>query len=189
MMVKSREVEAQSPRSYGRFAAVAPGSVNPEGWLRQFAQTNADGWLLRYARMRDPEVYSLLWDRVQSLQGYWDSSCDFAGYFADGLVRYSHLLPESQLAAEMDDWLRRVLASQDPDGYLGPFERDVRNVQILEAFTIAIVIEALLQHYRSTGDGALLRSCEEAFQPLLEHWRGGGLRDTTRACTSCTVRT
>ncbi len=120
---------------------------------------------------------SLLWDRVQSLQGYWDSSCDFAGYFADGLVRYSHLLPESQLAAEMDDWLRRVLASQDPDGYLGPFERDVRNVQILEAFTIAIVIEALLQHYRLTGDGALLRSCEEAFQPLLEHWRGGGLRD------------
>ena len=95
-----------SPRSYARFTELPPGAIQPEGWLRQYTQINADGWLLRYAQMRDPELYSVFWDRVASLEGYWDLSCDFAGYFADGLVRYAQLVPESDLAAELDEWLR-----------------------------------------------------------------------------------
>ena len=170
-----------SPRSYARFTELPPGAIQPEGWLRQYTQINADGWLLRYAQMRDPELYSVFWDRVASLEGYWDSSCDFAGYFADGLVRYAQLVPESDLAAELDEWLGRVLASQDPDGYLGPFEPTARNTQILEAFTIGILVEALLQRYEFTADPEILSASERAMRALMKHWRPDGERSDVRS--------
>ena len=175
-MANQKHGKKDPGKSYGRFRSLAPGHIQPEGWLQNFARTNADGWLLRYAHMRDPEIYSLLWNRVESLQGYWDSSCDFAGYFADGLVRYSHLVPDSRLAQELDGWLKQVIASQGNDGYLGPFKPGARHIQILEAYTIAIVVEALLQHYHYTGDASLLKASERAFRYLLEHWGNGGLR-------------
>ena len=170
-----------SPRSYARFTELPPGAIQPDGWLRQYARINADGWLLRYAKMRDPELYSILWDRVASLEGYWDSSCDFAGYFADGLVRYAQLVPESDLATELDEWLSRLLDSQDPDGYLGPFEPDARNTQILEAFTIGILVEALLQRYEFTADPEILRAAERAMRALMKQWRPDGERSNVRS--------
>ena len=114
-----------SPRSYARFTELPPGAIQPEGWLRQYARKStptAGSCATRKCAI--PSSTQIFWDRVASLEGYWDSSCDFAGYFADGLVRYAQLVPESDLAAELDEWLGRVLASQDPDGYLGPFEPD-----------------------------------------------------------------
>ena len=170
-----------SPRSYARFTELPPGAIQPEGWLRQYTRINADGWLLRYAQMRDPELYSIFWDRVASLEGYWDSSCDFAGYFADGLIRYAQLVPESDLATELDEWLGRLLASQDPDGYLGPFEPDARNTQILEAFTIGILVEALLQRYEFTADPEILSASERAMRALMKHWRAGDERSDVRS--------
>src|ERR1019366_8904185 len=45
-------------KAYSHFARLPPGSVVPSGWLLQYAQINADTWILDYARHRDPGVYS-----------------------------------------------------------------------------------------------------------------------------------
>src|SRR5215469_13270671 len=36
-------------KAFSQFTRMPGGSIRPEGWLRRYAQTNADGWILKHA--------------------------------------------------------------------------------------------------------------------------------------------
>jgi DUF1680 family protein len=145
-------------------------------------QVNADGWLLHYARNRDVGVYAKFWQRNETAAVVFDEHnqtltlCDYTAYFADGLMRYSQLCPDSELAREAKPWLERLLASQDADGYLGAFAPQARWQHWLEVFSQSLTLEALLFRYECTGERSLLRACERAARPLLGAWRHPGRR-------------
>jgi uncharacterized protein len=162
--------------SYARLHPLPPGSIRPAGWLRQYAEMNANAWLLRYARARDPEVYGKFWHRNPSAKVTFDENnvtqvlCDYTAYFADGLLHYAALLPDSPLAAEAEPWMDQLLASQDADGYLGAFQPQARWQHWLEIFSQALTLEALLHRYELTGERRLLDACERAAQLQLAAW-------------------
>ncbi len=152
----------------------------PAGWLKRWARINADGWLLRYARHREPGVYDKLWNRNTASKITFTENnetvilCDYTAYFADGLMRYAALCPDSELAREAEPWLERLLASQDADGYLGAFQPQARWQHWLEIFSQSLSLEALLYRYEATGDAALLEACERAAMPLQQAWYRAG---------------
>ena len=117
---------------YARLHSLSPASIAPEGWLLRYAGLNAQAWLLHYATSQDPEVYGKFWHRNPSARVTFDANnvtqvlCDYTAYFADGLLHNAILFPQSALAAAAGQWVERLLASQDPDGYLGAFEPAAR---------------------------------------------------------------
>jgi hypothetical protein len=162
---------------FGRFSTLEPGAIQPQGWLKQWAQINADGWLLSCARSRQPGVYDKFWNRNPSAAIQFSENnetltlCDYTAYFADGLVHYASLCPDSELACvEVVPWLERLLASQDADGYLGAFAPGGRWQHWLEVFSQALTIEALLFRYSCTGDPTLLECCQRAALQQMQVW-------------------
>jgi DUF1680 family protein len=160
-------VKASQPRkTFGRYALLSVGTIRPEGWLRQYAQINADSWLLMYARNRDKEVYNQYCDRREVRdQG---SFVDYPGDFGADLVHYASMLPNAQVAVEVEPWIKSVLECQDADGYLGGFAPEARWRNWLETWTLAYVLDALLMHYEVTGDKSLLIACERAVGVVMQ---------------------
>src|ERR1039457_2548567 len=81
-------------KAYSRFARLPPGSVAPSGWLLQYAQVNADSWILDYARHRDPGVYSEYSRRSKTPYPVFNENnetvdfCGYIAYFGSALVHY-----------------------------------------------------------------------------------------------------
>jgi DUF1680 family protein len=157
------EQSSAKPRTYSHYAALEPGSIRSEGWLRNYLTTIANGLPLLYARERVPVIYDQYWVR-NGMTG------DYAAYYGDGIIRLSYMLPDSELAKEqLEPWLKKVLASQEPDGYLGGYPLKNRwgngepgGDQWLEIFSSSVMIQALLYRYRTTGDGSILNACERS---------------------------
>jgi DUF1680 family protein len=169
----------EAMKTYGCFRPLPAGSISPRGWLEEWARVNAGSWLLDYARQHDPRVYGRFWNRSESgAVAFTDKNetvgpPDYAAYFADGLLRYAQMLPDSDLAREATVWLDCVLASQDEDGYIGAFAPGARWQNWLEVFTQTLLIEALLSRYEATAEPLLLQACERAAGSQIQAWRAG----------------
>ena len=166
---------ASQVKTYGCFAPLPAGSIKPGGWLRAYAHINASSWLLHYARSQDVGVYGKFWQRNQTAAVVFDefnqtlTLCDYTAYFADGLVHYAQLFPDSDLAVEARSWLERLLASQDV-GYLGAFEPHARWQHWLEIFSQALTQEALLFWYEFSDDDRFLSAAAAAARPQMQAW-------------------
>ena len=164
-------------KTYSQLARLSPGSIAPAGWLREYAQVNADSWILDYVRHRDPGVYSEYSRRSKIPHPIFsenDETIDFCGYiayFGSALIHYAQLLPESNVAGEANPFVQSVLASQDPDGYLGGFAPQARWQHWLEIWALALVLDGLLYRYEATRDQSLLVASERALQVVMKAWR------------------
>lgn len=167
---------ASGVKTYAQLRPLPGGQVLPAGWLHRYAELNANAWLMHYARNRDPEVYGRFWDRNKTASVTFTELnetqilCDYTAYFADGLAHNAAVLPGSAVAAETAEWMQRLLASQDGDGYLGAFEPPARWQHWLEVFSQSVTLEAVLFHYECTGDQALLAACERAAKLQMQTW-------------------
>ena len=80
-------------QTFGRFTKLPTDSIQPTGWLRQWAEAVAGGWLADYTRHKDPGVYGRLWHRSQGGDGAFTDTGetiwppDYGAYYADGLIR------------------------------------------------------------------------------------------------------
>lgn len=174
--IKKLELHPVSPKikPNARFIGLPSGSSMPSGWLQDYARLNADAWLLHYARSQDVGVYGKFWNRNLTADVVFDefnqtlTLCDYTAYFADGLVHYSRMFPDSKLAVETGPWLEKILASQDADGYIGAFEPQARWQHWLEIFSQAQTFEALLYWYEYSGDKRFLEAVENAAKPQMD---------------------
>jgi hypothetical protein len=182
--VKGDAPGAQTPQSttasgatlFSRFTTLPPNSIAPAGWLLRYAQINADGWVLKYAKDAMPSVWGRYVHRTSNPKlGFtdhdeWIDAPDYGSYFGDALVHYAGLFPDSQVAAEAQKWAAQLVSSQDADGYIGGFTFKARWQCWLEVFSQSLLINALLFRYDCTSDGALLKTCERAADHILETW-------------------
>ena len=180
-------------RLYRKYAPLSAGSITPKGWLHKWQETNGNGWTLAYAKNRDPGVYSKFWDRNKTWESLYDENdqtltlCDYTAYFADGLVRYAVLNPGSELEAEWIEWLSKLLASQDADGYIGAFTEAARWRHWLEIFSQTVVIDALLYWYEAWGEQKVLDCCVKAMDCIIRAWKDN--KGDFGSHGTCVVRT
>jgi len=100
-----------------------------------------------------------------------DVHAEWSGYTADAIVRLSRLLPESWLAKRKPAWLENVIASQDPDGYIGCSRPEVRWKGGFEIWSQDRMLQSLLYEYESGGDPRVLEACVSAAKCLARNWR------------------
>ena len=155
---------ANGVKLFRRFMRLPGRSITPDGWLGRYAQINANGWVMKYARERMPAVWGRYSHRGEK------GPADYGSYFGDALVRYAGLFPGSEIGAEAQDWIVQIISSQDPDGYIGGFHPNERWQNGLEIFSQSLLIDALLFHYECTGDGETLKCAERAADLILQTW-------------------
>jgi len=149
--------------------ALRPGSIEPQGRWRRSLEVIADGWLRRIVAARHPLYYSVFWMRNTFDGTIGDVHSEWAGYTADAILRLSRLLPGSWLAGQREAWLTNVLASQDPDGYLGCNRPEVRWRYGFEIWSQDRILQALLHEYEYTGDERVLNACLRAARCLVRN--------------------
>jgi DUF1680 family protein len=170
--------ETHDVERHASFTLLPPGHISPTGWLGRYAELNAHAWLLHYARNADPEVYGKFWPQNRNARAETVFSAnnetlvlsDYTAYFADGMLHYAALFPNSELAQRAGPWVEQLLASQNADGYIGAFQPQARWQNWLDVFSQCLTLEALLFRYECTQDERLLAACERAVHCQMQAW-------------------
>ena len=177
-------MDSQVPKSttaagatmYSRLTTLPPGSISPQGWLERYAQINANGWVLKYAKDAKPAVWGRYTHRTSHPElGFtdhdeWIDAPDYGTYFGDSLVHYGALFPGTEVAGKAQEWTGQLVGSQDADGYIGAFTFDARWQCWLEIFSQSMLLNALMFRYEVTGDPAVLKACERAADHIADTW-------------------
>src|SRR3954447_12753459 len=95
------------------FEPLPLGQVRPAGWLRTQLQIQADG-LTGHLVDFWPDVARSRW--IGGDAEGWERG----PYWLDGLIPLAALLEDTRLQALGQHWIDSILASQQPDGWLGP---------------------------------------------------------------------
>lgn len=148
--------------------------------LDRTAQRDVFGEARSAFRDRDDDERAVLPDR--KMGGIWRG--EFWGKLMLGTARVADYLQDPALTRFVGDECHRMIALQDPDGYLGSYA-DKENVWIPEAAKPAMkktygwntvwnlwnrkyAIWAMLMAYRATGDKAILASTERQMDQWIE---------------------
>jgi len=107
----------------------------------------------------------------------------------EGIAYALHVKPDPELEARLDGWIARIVAAQEPDGYLYTFrtmhpdspvhewideKRWIKDADLShEIYNLGHLYEAGVAHYQATGKRILLDACLKSAELL---WRDFGDR-------------
>jgi DUF1680 family protein len=102
--------------SHGALQSLAPGAVQPEGWLR--------GYLEKQARLcsKLPQISwpftEAYWAGMEDADAWWP--WEQTAYWIDGATRLALVLQDESLIAQVRHTIDYTLTHAAPNGYLGP---------------------------------------------------------------------
>jgi len=166
------------------------GNIKPAGWLKIQMQKDMYGFVGNLGQlvpdlMEDP-IYSSERLHKQSkaknlgnlksgdAEGdeqykWWNSETQSNWW--DGYIRYAFLLDDQQAIEKVKNYINRILATQDEDGYMGIYDKDLRykfTGENGELWSKTTLYRGLLAYYGCTRDpkvwSALLRAVENVMQ-------------------------
>jgi len=166
------------------------GSVKPSGWLKAQMQNDMAGFVGNLDQlipdlMNDP-IYSSERLHKQSkakdlgnlksgdAEGdeqykWWNSETQSNWW--DGYIRYAFLLDDQQAIEKVKNYMHRMMATQDEDGYLGIYDKELRykfTGENGELWSKATLYRGLLAYYEYTQDekvwNALIRAVDDVMQ-------------------------
>ena len=169
------------------------GAIRPEGWLETQIRANLHGLtghldslapdliikddifgkdrLTRDIKKKD--VGALAGgDSAAEVQYLWWNS-ETQGNWRDGWIRSAMLTGDPVTLARARAYIRRILASQDRDGYLGIYDRDLRyhfDGENGELWAKTTLLRGLLAWYDYTRNPAVLTAVEKAVLDVMRHY-------------------
>jgi DUF1680 family protein len=180
------------------FQPFPAGTVKPGGWLRSRLQHDLHGFAGQLDRLapdlfNDP-IYST--GRLSANSAAKDlgnlKSGDAAGdeqykwwnsetqsNWRDGWLRTVFLLDDAAGIEKATAYVNDILATQDPDGYLGIYDRSLRYrfaSENGELWAKATLLRGLLAFFECTGRQDVLQSVKRAIENLMEHYPMGTSR-------------
>ncbi len=169
------------------------GAVRPEGWLVRQVLANLHGFTGHLDSLapdlilkddiygRDRLTKNVKKKNVGALAGgdsaaavqylWWNSETQ--GNWRDGFIRSAILTGDPQMLARAKRYVRRILATQDPDGYLGIYDRDLRyrfDGENGELWAKTTLLRGLLAWYDFSGDNTVLVAIEKAVSDVMRHY-------------------
>jgi DUF1680 family protein len=168
------------------------GAVKPEGWLLAQLQQNLAGFtghldslvpdlilkddiygsqrLTKNVKSKDVGALGVEGDwQVQFL--WWNSETQ--GNWLDGYIRSAILANDNYHLARVKKSVDYLLSTQDADGYLGIYDRDLRyqfDNENGELWAKTTVLRGLLAWYDYTKDPTVLTAIERAVQNVMQHY-------------------
>jgi DUF1680 family protein len=174
------------------FEALPFSSVKPTGWLKEEIQKSLDGFTghldsLVPALVVKDDIYDKdrLTKKVKSkdvgaiadagdwqVQFLWWNSETQSNWW-DGYIRSAVLADNKQHLARIKDYVKRILATQDADGYLGIYDKELRykfNNENGELWSKTTLLRGLLAWYEYTQDKKILTAIERAVENVMDNY-------------------
>lgn len=172
------------------------GAIHPDGWLRAQILSNLHGFTGHLDRLapdllirddifgRDRLTKNVKKKDVGSLAGgdttveiqylWWNSETQ--GNWRDGFIRSAILTGDPTALTQARAYVRRILATQDPDGYLGIYDKDLRyhfHTENGELWAKTTLLRGLLAWYEYSHDPAVLTAVERAVEDVMRNYPPG----------------
>ena len=179
----------------GRFVQLPVGAVRAEGWLKKTLRVSAEG-ITGHINAYRPDAMWNTWDdrRHRNKHPYRPAGVRAAewwpfeaqAYWADGICQLAYILDDDRLKGTADEFVNKVLAGQNPDGYIGGWpDKPYSNEG--DIYTQSLISQALLSYHCATEDARIIPALHKAFKhiyanckPLYDKegrlpaaWRGG----------------
>ena len=166
----------QVPGRQAAFRPLPPGALRPRGWLlEQLRRDLAGGFAARLDRLTPRAARDLFRERIASSddpRAWWDA--ETRGNWLWGYVMMAHLAVASEHQARAGRLMAELLATQDPDGYIGIYAPDARYAHADgengELWAQSRALLALVAHFEATGDAAAVEAVRRAADLTLRHY-------------------
>ncbi|TXJ26322.1 MAG: hypothetical protein E6Q24_11915 [Chitinophagaceae bacterium] len=168
------------------------GSIRPEGWLKAQLQQDLNGFLghldsLAPDLILKDDIYGKdrLTRKVKSkelgalgeggdwqVQFLWWNS-ETQGNWWDGYIRSAILIQDPYHLKRVKTHIDRILATQDADGYLGIYDKELRykfDNENGELWSKATLLRGLLAWYEYSRDPAVLKAVERAVKNVMDNY-------------------
>ena len=166
--------------------------VRPEGWLKKQIGENLDGFIGRLDTLvpkltREDKIYgeNRLTKKVKSkdvgalgvagdwqVQFLWWNS-ETQSNWRDGYIRSAILLDDQQHLEKLQEYVDYILSTQDEDGYLGIYDKDLRYTfdnENGELWAKSSLLRGLLAWYEYTKDEKILTAIERAVKNVMDNY-------------------
>lgn len=166
--------------------------VRPEGWIRQQIRENLDGFTGRLDTLvpeliMEDKIYGgdRLTNNVKSkdvgalgeagdwqVQFLWWNS-ETQSNWRDGYIRSAIMLNDQQHLEKLTRYVDYILSTQDEDGYLGIYDKDLRykfDNENGELWAKSTLLRGLLAWYEYTNDAKILTAIERAAQNVMDNY-------------------
>lgn len=175
-----------------KFQPLPFGSVKPTSWLKEEMQKDVDGFVGNL----DQIVPELINDSIYStkrLQKYskekdlgnlkegdaegdeqykwWNSETQSNWW--DGYLRNIILLEDKNGINKIKKYIDNILASQDDDGYIGIYDKELRykfNSENGELWSKATLYRGLLAYYEATKNEKVFKAVEKAVENVMQNY-------------------
>lgn len=140
----------RAPLADARYALLPLGAIQPRGWLKRQLEIQAAGLT---GHLHE------IWPDVGPTSGWLGGdgeSWERGPYYLDGLVPLAWLLGDATLEATAQEFVDWTLASQQPDGWLGPR----RNT---DWWPNMVILKVLTQYQEVTGDPRVIPVLQKYF--------------------------
>ena len=176
------QVFNRAPLEEIRFAELPLGAIEARGWLQEQLQRQADGLTGHL-----DQVYPQVMGPSNAWLGGDGDAWERGPYWVDGLLPLAYQLGDSALKEKALRWVESILASQQPDGYLGPaqdhpFVYGLQRGQTHDWWPKMVAVKILKQYSMATGDVRVLDCLTRYFhyqlstleEYPLDHWTDWG---------------
>lgn len=191
-LAQDGDTQGFTPALTEKYQALPLGSVKPSGWLLERLQQDLNGFtghldqLVPDLIIKD-DIYGKdrLTRKVKSknlgalgeegdwqVQFLWWNSETQSNWW-DGYIRAAILTGDKKHLARVHQYIKRILATQDPDGYLGIYDTELRykfDNENGELWSKATLLRGLLAWYEFTQDPAVLKAVERAVQNVMDNY-------------------
>ena len=176
------QVFNRAPLEPTRFASLLIGAVRADGWLQEQLRLQAEGLTGTL-----DEVYPQVVGPDNAWLGGEGDAWERGPYWLDGLLPLAYLLQDQALIDKVQTWVEAILASQQPDGYMGPstdhsYVYGLQRGQTHDWWPKMVVLKIMRQYYEATGDSRALSFLAAYFryqaahlaETPLDHWTDWG---------------
>lgn len=175
-----------------KYTVLPLGEVKPQGWIKEQIEENLNGFtgyldslapellvkddiygkdrLSRKVKSKDVGALGVAGDwQVQFL--WWNSETQ--SNWRDGYIRSAVLTDHTVHLKKIEKYIHRNLATQDADGYLGIYDKELRyrfDDENGELWSKASLLRGLLAWYEFRKEKAVLTAVERAIQNVMDNY-------------------
>jgi DUF1680 family protein len=164
--------------SNSKFRRLPLGNITATGWLKKQLEIEAAGMSgqldeLEPKLLYEPFVNRQHEEKIGELYGAsvvpgWSS--EISGQYWSGFVSLAFTLDDERLKNKATDWVDKVLANQEEDGYLGGYGKDDNRMEDFNAWSQNWAMRALLGYYEATGRPDVLEACHRGLLWFVNNW-------------------
>lgn len=177
------------------FKVLPINEIKPQGWLREQLRENVEGFtgnldqlvpdliikddiygtdrLTKKVKSKDVGALGEAGDwQVQFL--WWNSETQ--SNWRDGYIRTAILLNDTAHLERLEQYVNKILSTQDSDGYIGIYDEELRykfNNENGELWAKSSLLRGLLAWYEYKQDRKLLDAIERAAKNVMENYPAG----------------